>query len=76
MYALFWRTVEVSYSTFTVQISYRLYKTQGSCVIKVIFYHNYWVNYFKGQIENWVVDRFTIIGVPFGGVKKNREKDH
>ena len=49
-----WRTVEVSYDTFTVQSFYRRIRTST-------------VNCFREQVENWFVDRLTIKEVSFGG---------
>ena len=33
-------------------------------------YHGCRVNHFREQVENWFVDRLTIIGVSFGGFKR------
>ena len=38
---------------------------------KLIFCHSYKVNRFEKQVENWFIDRLTIIGEPFGCLKKN-----
>ena len=34
------------------------------------FSHGYKVNYFKEQLKNWFVDRLTIVGLPFSGLKR------
>ena len=45
------------------------FMTNYSCKIRSICCHTYRVNHFMEGVENLFVDRSTIVGVPFGGLK-------